>query len=191
MALTNILQDICDRGENRYRQGILLNIWSSCFRIVFLSFADKKVAEGYVPILVFSCRLCTAFLVQLLLQMLILPTVPSQTHFLPPSVFSLWWLVPILVIFLSTSKCYCCGFLTQSAFLPVMLSSCLLFSLPSGFRSQIRSSSLSSFCSSHLLFLVFVLQVFPQCGPAYHLVIPFFASYVCFGNSTWKTCAQI
>lgn len=97
--------------------------------------------------LVFCCRLCTAFLFQLLLQMLILPTVPSQTHFLP-FVFSPWWLVHILVMFFSMSKCYCCGFLTQSAFLPVILSFSLCFSLPSVFRSQVLSRFLIQFLFS-------------------------------------------
>lgn len=76
----------------------------------------------------------------------------------------------------------------------------LYFPLPSGkglrltgLKFQVPSSVLIQFPFSPLALSGFLLEMFPQCGSAYILVVPFFASYVCFGilNSTWKACAQV
>lgn len=100
----NILQDFCDRGKSRHRDGILtFRVLSRCFRVTLLSFAEKSLAMRCMLILVFSSRLCTAFLVHSLLQVLILSSLTFPLPF-PPDICP-GFLRERLLPLLSSSPC--------------------------------------------------------------------------------------
>lgn len=124
--MMNILQDFCDRGKSRHRDGILtFRVLSRCFRVTLLSFAEKSLAMRCTLMLVFSSRLCTAFLIHSLLQVLILSSLTFPLPF-PPDICSGFLrerLLPLLIALLCESKSCTCGFLIQSIYLPVMLLS--------------------------------------------------------------------
>ena len=124
--MMNILQDFCDRGKSRHRDGILtFRVLSRCFRVTLLSFAEKSLAMRCTLMLVFSSRLCTAFLIHSLLQVLILSSLTFPLPF-PPDIcpgFLRERLLPLLFALLCESKSCTCAFLIQSIYLPVMLLS--------------------------------------------------------------------
>lgn len=125
--MTNILQDFCDRGKSRRRGGILtFRVLSGCFWVTLLSFADKSLATRCILILVFSSKLCTAFLVHSFPQKLILSSLTFPLPFLPdicPGFFRESLLPFLIIALLCESEPCTCGFLIQSVFLPIMLSS--------------------------------------------------------------------